>query len=431
MDLLRTISAKRYRAERLLVLFALTGCELIAGLAGNRDVSVLGDGGAGDGSGPLETAAGNQGSATPVAGQGGAPGVGLCLGGAQAPNGGEGGALSDTGGRGGDANSCEQRALAGAAGETDVEEPSLLTALSCAGPIPQDCEAVNPCTTLRVPGGTFEMGRSEDCTRADYFPSGSSSETPEHSVSLGPYWLDKYEVTVARFRRFVQAYSGRPSVGAGKNPHVDGSGWQAEWNEQLPADGAALLERLDGQVTPTNFNTWSHDPGAGECRPINFIDWYLAFAFCAWDGGRLPTEAEWELAAAGGAEERLFPWGSSLELDGRAVYACSFSGSSSCTTRDLPHVGSVPRGSGRFGHADLAGSLGEPVRDQFELDSYSLPGAASANPIDLLADAVAGFSPLRGGYFSAAAEMLRAAARLESPRSDGEAYIGVRCARDL
>jgi formylglycine-generating enzyme required for sulfatase activity len=97
----------------------------------------------------------------------------------------------------------------------------------------------------------------------------------------------------------------------------------------------------------------------------------------------------------------------------------------------VPQVGSAPRGNGRFGHADLAGSLGEPVRDEFKLDFYSLPGATLANPIDLLVDSVAGFSPLRGGYFSSAGEMLRAAARLDLPRADVEPYSGVRCARDL
>ena len=49
-------------------------------------------------------------------------------------------------------------------------------------------------------------------------------------------------------------------------------------------------------------------PGANESLPINCITWYEAFAFCAWDGGFLPTEAEWNYAAAGGSEQRAYPW---------------------------------------------------------------------------------------------------------------------------
>src|SRR5262245_36043191 len=55
------------------------------------------------------------------------------------------------------------------------------------------------------------------------------------------------------------------------------------------------------------YGTWTSSEGPNENKPINCLNWYAAYAFCIWDGGFLPTEAEWELAASGG-EERVFPW---------------------------------------------------------------------------------------------------------------------------
>ncbi|WP_438024027.1 formylglycine-generating enzyme family protein [Sorangium sp. So ce233] len=69
--------------------------------------------------------------------------------------------------------------------------------------------------------------------------------------------------------------------------------------------------------------TWSHEDESAddETLPMNCITWFEAMAFCAWDGGRLPTEAEWNYAAAGGEEQRDYPWGDTFAQD-RVVSNC-------------------------------------------------------------------------------------------------------------
>src|SRR6185503_8188479 len=109
-------------------------------------------------------------------------------------------------------------------------------------------------------------------------------------------------ITVGRFRAFVEAYPGsKPKPGNGAHPLITGSGWDMMWDGSLPSDKAALTMALKCDST---YATWTDAPGVNENLPMNCITWYDAFAFCAWDKGRLPTEAEWNYAAAGGGEQR-------------------------------------------------------------------------------------------------------------------------------
>lgn len=150
---------------------------------------------------------------------------------------------------------------------------------------------------LRIPGGTFMMGSV----------TGPADESPPHGVTLGPYWIGKYPVTNAQYRRFVTATRHRTA-----GPW---SGYAKRW---------------------------------GEDAPVVCVSWNDAVAYCAWAGGRLPTEAEWEFAARG-IDERVYPWGS--EWDGSRAWCIDNSG------RRAHAVGSRPAGVSPFGCLDMSGSV--------------------------------------------------------------------------
>ncbi len=166
--------------------------------------------------------------------------------------------------------------------------------------------------------------------------------------------------------------------------------------------------------------TWSPTSGPADALPINCVDWYEAFAFCAWDGGRLPTEAEWEYAAAGGDENRRYPWGMNAPDPNLAVFCGP--ATYPCWSDDIAPVWSLPQGAGRWGHLHLAGNLSEVVFDAFDL----YPVSASVDYADTRDVAV---RVGRGGVFTNESEAMRAALRLYGARSDRTEYAGFRCAR--
>ncbi len=293
---------------------------------------------------------------------------------------------------------------------------------SCKGGL--DCGGISCCDAQLVPGGTFPMGRSTKVGDPDY-ANGSSDELPEHSATVADFRLDTFEVTVGRFRKFVDAYDGTPpAVGAGAHPLIANSGWQAAWNASLAASQAALKGNLKCDAT---YQTWTDAPGANESYGINCVSWYEAAAFCAWDGGRMPTEAEWEYASAGGSDNRLYPWGSQAPNNTRAVFNCQFGGDpGACSFDDLAPVGSTPAGNARWGHRDLAGGMWEWNLDWYADGWYSGGGAVCSNCANLDAASSRG---IRGGGWIDNPLALRVALRnSRTPTARGE-YVGARCAR--
>lgn len=254
----------------------------------------------------------------------------------------------------------------------------LVAALGCApspAPPPPDAAAAAPRSCLgRSP--TCGAAGDRDCCGSPLVPGGrfDRNNDPALPATISAFRLDEYEVTVGRFRAFVHEYDawraqGQPFVGAGAHPALSGSGWQAAFHQALPTSAEVLRSVLK---CDQDNRTWTAQPGDNETRPINCVSWYEAFAFCVWDGGRLPTDAEWNFAAAGGDEQRLYPWSvppssAAIGPDLASYYDddCMGDGEPGCTVTDFVPVGSKPAGQGRYGHADLSGNVREWVLDRW------------------------------------------------------------------
>lgn len=291
------------------------------------------------------------------------------------------------------------------AGWTCSGQPSVCRGLnpSCVG-MQAICSASHPdcCGSALVPGGMFY--RDNDVT------------FPEHLAIVGDFWLDTYEITVGRFAKFVAEYpASKPAPGSGKNPRNPADpGWDPAWDEFLSADQAALTKNI--QCDP-EFQSWGR---GDDTLAINCINWFEAYAFCIWDGGRLPSQLEGNYAAAGGSEQRYYPWSSppsSETIDpSYAVYspAPSVARVGSCSTK----------GDGRYGQADLAGNVWEWQLDKY--DPTYPPGCDNCATLQ----AKDNERVIRGGSFYDDSSYVPSFSIDSYDPTSRFNYIGGRCARN-
>ena len=275
------------------------------------------------------------------------------------------------------------------------------------------------CTSLLVTGGSFSRSY-DNVTYTD----------PNYPATVSDFYLDKYEVTVGRFRRFKVAWEQgwRPVLGAGAHTHLNGgsglaataggneAGWDGAW------ESSVLVADADLQCS-ASYQTWTAAAGAGETRAINCVNWYTSYAFCIWDGGFLPSEAEWNYAAAGGTEQRAHPWSSpSTDVTIDCTYA-NYNPGPICESAGVVAVGSRAKGNGRYGHSDLGGNVWE-----WQLDWYAAAyPTTSCNDCANLASAAD--RGTRGGSVGSVADYLLASFRAYNAPTYRSYGQGVRCAR--
>jgi formylglycine-generating enzyme required for sulfatase activity len=180
---------------------------------------------------------------------------------------------------------------------------------------------------VRVEGGTFWMGaQKKDPKEKNYDPMALYDEAPVHQVEVSTFLIGRYQVTVFEYDRFIAA---------------GGYGKEQFWK----AGGYGKFDR------PGHWDRQLRYPN----RPVVEVSWFEAAAYCAWAGGRLPTEAEWESAARGGREGARYPWGIEAPDKHRANFA---EGPGHPTPVGLYPEGATPRGI-----EDMAGNVWDWVND--------------------------------------------------------------------
>ena len=234
---------------------------------------------------------------------------------------------------------------------------------------------------VEVPALTFTMGSPPGLGEADEYPA--------HPVSLSPFAIDRTEVTVGQYWACV----------------IDGAC-------AAPLDDA-------GPNTPHYYN----DPAFDNHPAIN-IPWAEANNYCTWRGKRLPTEAEWEMAAGWDATRKAkyrWPWGSEMPDERLDV-------GDSTTGGPLP-VGSLPADQSPAGLFDMGGNVSEWVFDWYKVDYYSV--ADDTNPVGPSHRRGEGSGRVvRGGSFADTEEEARTTNRRSMAEVYGYKSVGFRCAMD-
>ena len=212
-------------------------------------------------------------------------------------------------------------------------------------PCPQADGLSGTCaTSLLVPGGSYLRDTDDAGSSVDGSPI----------ATLHSFRLDRYEVTVGRFRAFVNAGLPIPSPQTGKGYVANDTGWDPNWAAALPR---TITESM---LVPTmgSLRIWTDNPEGREDLPMLGLTWYEAFAYCIWTGGRLPTEDEWGYAYAGGSEQRALPWSIARQL--LPVFYPNGS--------QPLEVDRFPGSAGRWGHEGMYESTIEWVLDTWDPD---------------------------------------------------------------
>ncbi len=219
-----------------------------------------------------------------------------------------------------------------------------------------------------VPGGAFLMGSD------DFYPE----EAPAHRASVDGFWMDEHPVTVAEFRRFVKETDhltlAEQAPDAADYPDAD---------PELLVPGSLVFGKTRGPVNLDDYRnwwnwvpgaSWRHPEGPGstvhgrERHPVTHVTPADAEAYASWAGKELPSEAEWECAARGGLEGKIFVWGDEFAPKGRMMantWQGEFPWQNLLIDRyeQTSPVASFP--PNRYGLFDMAGNVWEWTSDFF------------------------------------------------------------------
>ena len=244
---------------------------------------------------------------------------------------------------------------------------------------PKDVEPMQTEMVI-IHGGTFFRGSN----------NGGRDEMPRHAVNLNAFALDAYPVTNEQFVRFLEAMGGEKDQN----------------NNDIIRLRESRIKRSGGKL--------NIESGYAK-HPVVGVTWYGATAYAKWLGKRLPTEAEWEVAAEGGLEESTYPTGDNIERTQANFF-------SSDTT---PVMSYPPNG---YGFYDMAGNVYEWCQDWYDYHYYDISVQEPDNPKGPLQGV---YRILRGGCWKSLKEDLRCSHRHRNNPGTVNGTYGFRCAADV
>ncbi|MEO8125883.1 MAG: formylglycine-generating enzyme family protein [Bryobacteraceae bacterium] len=280
----------------------------------------------------------------------------------------------------------------------------------------------------KLDGGRFLMGTDS----RDGFPA--DGEGPVREVTLDGFYLDSAPVTNTQFAEFVKetAYQ----------TESERFGWSFVFHLHLSPEHLPRLDR--DRVQGVNWwckvegANWKQPEGPGSeitsrpTHPVVHVSWNDALAYCKWAGKRLPTEAEWEYAARGGLEQKLYPWGDELTPGGRHlcnIWQGEFPNQDTAEdgySAPAPVDAFPPNG---YGFLTITGNAWEWCADWFH-PTYHVT-AYRRNPVGPPSGS---HKVMKGGSYLCHASYCnryRVAARTSNTPDSATTNIGFRCARDL
>jgi formylglycine-generating enzyme len=260
-------------------------------------------------------------------------------------------------------------------------QPTIPNSAAPPGPAPEGM--------VWVPGGEFSMGAQDPPGMDRVGMQATEDSRPIHRVYVDGFWMDRTEVTNARFAAFVRA-TGYVTV-AEKTPGA--KDFPGAPKENLVAGAVVFSPPSHPVALDNHYQWWSYVRGANwrhplgppsslkglEQYPVVAVAYEDAEAYAKWAGKRLPTEAEWEFAARGGLSGKVFPWGDEFRVEGRWMANTHQGHFPDRDTHEdgFDGIGPVaqfpPNGYGLY---DVAGNVWEWVSDWYRPDTYAQLAAA-------------------------------------------------------